>query len=74
MIKGSDAHHIKTVLRLQKAAVVHLLDADGGLYEGAIKTIAKEGVTVEVLSKLVSPGESPLNITVAQALLKTNKI
>ena len=74
MIKDSDAHHIKTVLRLKKAALVYLLDAGGGLYEGAIKTIASEGVTVEVLSKLESPGESPLSITVAQALLKANKM
>ena len=59
MIKDSDAHHIKTVLRLKKAALVYLLDAGGGLYEGAIKTIASEGVTVEVVEPAVERAASP---------------
>lgn len=73
-IEGPDAHHIQSVLRLKAGAAVLLLDSIGGLYEASIKSVAGKRVLVEVVSQKPLQGEAPVNITVAQALLKAKKM
>lgn len=74
IITGSDAKHIRTVLRLKPGDRLGLYDGAGVEYEAAIDTVSRDGVGVSILSSHPSPAESPVRITVAQALLKARKM
>ena len=73
-IKGSEAHHIKNVLRLLPGDGITLFDGTGFEYEAVIKDITAESVDVEIRKKSrASIGSNP-QIIVAQAFLKEKKM
>ncbi len=74
VITGSDAKHIGTVLRLKPGDALGLYDGEGGEYQGVIDTVTREGISVSIRGERLSPTESPVRITVAQALLKDRKM
>jgi 16S rRNA (uracil1498-N3)-methyltransferase len=66
------AHHLRTVLRLGAGAVVVIFDNTGSEYEAEV-TEAKPSVVKARVVRSTSPRvESPLKITLAQALIKGN--
>jgi len=73
-LTGPDARHISTVLRLGPGDTVGLYDGMGAEYEARIDTVSREAVSLTVLREYPSPAESPVRITVAQALLKDRKM
>jgi len=74
VVKGSDAHHIKNVLRLKPGDKIGLFDGTGLNYETRIVTLLPKSVEVSVIRRFSSTAESSVQITVAQALLKDRKM
>ena len=74
VIQGSDARHIKHVLRLKPGDRIGLSDGQGMTYDASIETFLPDGVKVRVLSSCLSATESPVDIIVAQSFLKDRKM
>jgi len=74
VISGSDARHIKTVLRLKPGDEIELFDGTGVVYSARIHSFLPKQVKVDLLGKFPLTTESPVHITVAQAYLKDNKM
>jgi 16S rRNA (uracil1498-N3)-methyltransferase len=74
MIKGSDARHIKNVLRLKSGDRIGLFDGKGMDYEARITAISSRSVEVMIARSFPSNAESPIDIIVAQAYLKERKM
>ena len=73
-IGGSEAHHIKNVLRLKPGDPLKLFDGTGYEYDAVIFHMEAETIVVKILRK-IQPDPAPgLRITVAQAFLKEKKL
>jgi 16S rRNA (uracil1498-N3)-methyltransferase len=73
-VEGDEVRHIRKVLRLRRGDEIHVFDGSGKEYEG---TIAEEGpfsVSIRVRNIFPSQKESDLEITLAQSLLKGEKM
>ena len=73
-ITGSDAKHIKNVLRLKPGDTIGLFDGEGVDYEARIVSVFSGRVEVSVTRSYPSTAESPVHLTVAQAYLKDRKM
>ncbi|KPJ78330.1 MAG: hypothetical protein AMJ54_04410 [Deltaproteobacteria bacterium SG8_13] len=73
-IDGPDARHMTTVLRLKPGDTIGLFDGRGMEYTAAIETVSSAGVQVRIISGQPSRTESPVAVTVAQAMLKDRKM
>ena len=73
-ITGSEAHHIKNVLRLKVGDGLKLFDGTGFEYEAAIVRVSATKVTVEIHGKAKAAAPSGVQIMVAQAFLKEKKM
>ncbi len=74
VITGSDARHIKTVLRLKSGDKIGLFDGKGFEYQAKIVDLSTGRVKVSVIRRFPSAAESPVQITVAQGFLKEKKM
>ncbi|MFC1788864.1 RsmE family RNA methyltransferase [Thermodesulfobacteriota bacterium] len=74
VITGSDARHIKTVLRLKSGDKLGLFDGKGFEYEAKIVDLSTGRVAVSVIRRFLSTAESSVQITVAQGFLKEKKM
>lgn len=74
-LAAGDAAHLTRVLRLPVGAPVRLFDGRGGEFDGEVAAIAgPESVRVRLLGRAAVSTESPLRLTLAQALLKGGKM
>ncbi|MBW1746660.1 MAG: 16S rRNA (uracil(1498)-N(3))-methyltransferase [Deltaproteobacteria bacterium] len=73
-ITGSDATHIKKVLRMKSGDRIGLFDGRGFEYEARIENLLAGSVEVSITKRFLSVSESPVQIIVAQALLKDKKM
>ena len=73
-IDGPDARHIKNVLRLKPGDRIGLFDGRGMEYTAEIENLQPKGIEVRVIGGQPSRSESPVEITVAQAILKDRKM
>ena len=73
-ITGSEAHHIKTVLRLQPGDSLKLFDGTGYEYDGSIVSVSAKAVVVEIRERIKAANASGVRIVVAQAFLKEKKM
>ena len=73
-IGGSEAHHIKNVLRLKINDRLRLIDGTGWEYAAVIKRMDAEKVEVEIQHKIRSGIRPGAQIYVAQAFLKDKKM
>ncbi len=62
------AHHVAHVLRLVPGDAVTLFDGTGNAYDAAIMTCARGEVSVKVGARRSEDCESPLQVTLAQAV------
>jgi len=62
------AHHATRVLRMRAGETIILFNGDGLDYQAEILRIGKDGVTAKVRSSHATARESPLHITLAQAI------
>ncbi len=68
------AHHASRVLRLEQGDELILFNGDGGEFQGAIGNIGKNGATAVIEKYLNIERESPLAITLAQAMCASEKM
>jgi len=73
-ISGSDAGHIRKVLRLKKGDAICVFDGRGHEFECCIKSISHDNVTAKVVRAYPRKPEPNVHITLAQAMLKSNKM
>lgn len=73
-IQGQDARHIRKVLRLNPDDLIHITDGRGKDYNAQIISISKDSVLINVISKIESAVESPLEITLCSGILKDKKM
>jgi len=73
-IAGDEVRHIRRVLRLRVGDELSVFDGSGKEYEGAIVEESAFSVSIQVKNILPSKRESSLEITLAQSLLKGEKM
>ena len=74
VISGSDAMHISKVLRLKTGDMISVFDGRGHAFECRIRSVSPDKVAVIVEKARPSKTESHVNITFAQAMLKSKKM
>lgn len=73
VLTGTDASHIRTVLRLQSGDKIQVLDGKGSLYVVRLTDVKAKSVKGEIISSEKVNTESPLKIHLGQSLIKGNK-
>ena len=71
-ITGKEARHISNVLRMKKGQTLILMDGKGKLFEAIIKTLNYKEVKVKINKSISPPPPSPIEISLAQALIKSH--
>ena len=74
VLEGSEASHVKNVLRLRRGATVGLVDGAGFEYTAVIDRIVPGRVELAVTGRQAAPGQAPVRIVVAQGCLKEKKM
>jgi 16S rRNA (uracil1498-N3)-methyltransferase len=73
-LTGPDVKHIRTVLRLKPGDEIFLFDGKGLEYRATITASTPKAIALSVLERFPSISESPVEITIGQALLKAGKM
>src|SRR3990167_5252230 len=73
-VSGPELDHMRRVLRLRPGDRVTLFDDEGWEHEGVIRSYTDQLGEVEILTSFQSERESSLDITLAQALGKGEKM
>lgn len=68
-----ESHHLARVLRLAEGARVFVFDGEDAEYECEVERVSKQAVELAVLARLSDEVESPLRLTLGQALIKGDK-
>jgi 16S rRNA (uracil1498-N3)-methyltransferase len=74
VIKGAEAGHINRVLRMGPGVRVLLMDAEGFRCEAVIESADRHEVHLRIERTLAPPQPSPIEITLCQALLKSQSM
>ena len=72
-LDADESHHLTRVLRIAPGARVFVFDGEGVEYECEVARVAKREVELNLLWRLDDVVESPLRLTLAQALIKGDK-
>jgi 16S rRNA (uracil1498-N3)-methyltransferase len=73
-LPSSAAHHAAQVLRLRVGDAVTLFDGEGGEYGAQIARVTPRAVNLRVVERRAIERESPLSITLAQALVSAERM
>src|SRR5262249_16030603 len=73
LLDQDEAHHLARVLRLGEGARVFVFNGIGKEWECEVAHISKPEFELTLIKPLDDPVESPLRITLAQALIKGDK-
>ncbi len=73
-LTGSDAHHIRNVLRLKSGDSIILFNRNGDEFKARIEGFEGEAVIALLLALRRPVRESPVSIALAQAMLKEKKM
>jgi len=73
ILDAEESHHLTRVLRLGEGARVFIFDGEDAEYECEVARVAKHEVELNLLRRLDDVVESPLRMTLAQALIKGDK-
>ena len=73
-VEGEEVKHIRKVLRLRAGDEVTVFDGLGREFEGTIVDEGFSSVVIKVQNVYSSKGDSPLEVTLAQSLLKGEKM
>lgn len=71
---GAEAHHLARVLRIRPSDAVVGFDGDGAEADGRVEEVAGDEVTIRFEPLRAARSEAPLEIHVAVALLKGDKL
>jgi 16S rRNA (uracil1498-N3)-methyltransferase len=72
-LDGDESHHLSRALRLTKGDHVFVFDGEGNEWECEIVAVGKREANLNILRPLTEEVESPLRLTLAQALIKGDK-
>ncbi len=72
-LDADDAHHLRVVLKAQAGDAMSVLDGTGREWAGRLVELGKARATVTLGEPFFPPTESPVSITIAQALPKMNE-
>ena len=73
-LPSAAAHHAARVLRLERGDAVTLFDGEGGEYGAEIRGVTSRAVDVVVTERRAVERESPLEVTLAQALIAAERM
>lgn len=73
-IEGNEVKHIRRVLRLKTEDTIVVFDGLGKVYEGTIVDEEPSSVVIQIQNSFFSKRESQLEVTLAQSLLKGEKM
>jgi 16S rRNA (uracil1498-N3)-methyltransferase len=73
-VEGTEVRHIRKVLRLKAGDPITIFDGSAKEYEGSIVELGPSFVLIQVQNAYSSQRDSPLEITLAQSLLKGEKM
>jgi 16S rRNA (uracil1498-N3)-methyltransferase len=74
LLRGAEANHIRTVLRMGPGDRLILIDAKGSRFEAVIVSVDRHEVMVNLEKPLPSPPPSPVEITLCQALIRSHSM
>ena len=74
MLRGAEANHIRTVLRMAPGDRLVLIDSNGARVEAVIVSADRREVAVSLENPLPSPPPSPVELTLCQALLRSHSM
>jgi 16S rRNA (uracil1498-N3)-methyltransferase len=72
-LEAEESQHLARVLRLLSGAIVFAFDGEGTEYECEIAVVHKAHTQLKIRSRLGNEVESPLHLTLGQALVKSDK-
>jgi 16S rRNA (uracil1498-N3)-methyltransferase len=73
-ITGSDAHHLMHVMRAKAGQEVTVVDDEGSVARMEMTAFREDAVTLVLKERLAANTESPLELVLAQCLLKADKM
>jgi 16S rRNA (uracil1498-N3)-methyltransferase len=73
-LSGSEAKHIKNVLRLKSGDMIRLFDGSGSEYDAVIKHLSTAKTELVMARKLAATTESFIQLMVAQGFLRQKKM
>lgn len=73
VLDAEESHHLARVLRLLPGATVYAFDGNGAEYECEVTRVHKDAAELQVIARLSNEIESPLLLTLGQALIKGDK-
>lgn len=73
VLRGAERHHFR-VRRIRVGTCVELFDDEGREFDAVVDTLTDDHVELSVRERAVRPRESPLDLTLAVALLKADKL
>jgi 16S rRNA (uracil1498-N3)-methyltransferase len=73
-LSGSEAKHIKNVLRLKPGDMIRLFDGSGCEYDAVIKHLATNKTELVIARKVDATAESSVHLMVAQGFLRQKKM
>jgi 16S rRNA (uracil1498-N3)-methyltransferase len=73
ILDSDEAHHLTRVLRLAPGATVFAFDGEGSEYECEVVSVGKNQAELGVRARLGDEVESPLVLTLGQAMVKGDK-
>jgi 16S rRNA (uracil1498-N3)-methyltransferase len=73
-LSGSEAKHIKNVLRLKPGDMIRLFDGSGCEYDAVIKHLSTGKTELVMVRKLAATAESFIQLMVAQGFLRQKKM
>ena len=68
------AHHAREVLRLRAGAEVHVFDGAGHEWHAVLEEVSRRSVSARMLHAVVARAESPLQLVLAMAALKGDRM
>ena len=68
------SHHAQNVLRLKKDSEIIIFDGLGNQFKARIESLGKKLVKIHLIAPIDENRESPLNITIVQALTRMDKM
>jgi 16S rRNA (uracil1498-N3)-methyltransferase len=74
VITGEKAHYLFSVLRCKKSDELTIVNDRGACFKVTIVTVEKREIIAEVTEEFPCDSESPLHITLVQAILKGEKM
>lgn len=74
IIEGSDAHHIARSLRMAEGDEIVVCDGEGGEYQCRLVRIRDEECQCQIIERLCTNTESPIEITLCMAYPKGDKL